>query len=53
MMSIDIKTNQEFKDGFRFFTHEDITVSLDPPVIFVGPVDEQRSLNETQFYDFQ
>ena len=53
MTSIDMKTNQEFKNGFRFFTHEDITISLDPPIIFVGPIEDQRIMSEEQFYDFQ
>ena len=53
MCSIDVKMNQEVKDGFRFFTHEDITISLDPPAIYVGPIEEQRVFTETLFYDFQ
>ena len=53
MASIDVKMNQELKDGFRFFTHEDITLTLDPPAIFVGPVEDKRMFNESLFYDFQ
>jgi hypothetical protein len=40
MSSIDTRMNQELKDGFRFFTHEDITISLDPPAIYVGPLED-------------
>jgi hypothetical protein len=39
MASIDVKMNQELKDGFRFFTHEEITITLDPAQIIVGPLD--------------
>ena len=53
MTSIDVKANEQFKDGFRFFTREDITISLDPPVIFVGPIEESRIMDEATFYDFQ
>lgn len=53
MTSIDVKTNQEFKDAFRFFTHEDIIISIDPPTIFVGPIEQKRQMTEVQFYDFQ
>ena len=53
MASIDVKMNQELRDGFRFFTHEDITLTLDPPAILVGPGEEQRILNEKGFYDLQ
>ena len=53
MASIDLKMNQELKDGFRFFTHEDITISLDPPAIYVGPLEDNRVFTELLFYDFQ
>ena len=53
MASIDVKMNQELRDGFRFFTHEDVTLTLDPPAILVGPGEEQRILNEKSFYDLQ
>ena len=53
MTSIDVKTNQEFKSGFMFFTHEEATITLDPPQIFIGPLEDERIITETQFYDFQ
>ena len=53
MASIDLKMNQELKDGFRFFTHEDITISLDPPAIYVGPLEDDRVFTELLFYEFQ
>ena len=52
MASIDLKMNQELKDGFRFFTHEDITISLDPPAIYVGPLEDDRVFTELLFYEF-
>ena len=53
MASIDPKMNQEIKDGFRFFTHEEISLSLDPPAIVVGPLEDKRIIQEQLFYDFQ
>ena len=53
MASIDPKMNQEIKDGFRFFTHEEISLSLDPPAIAVGPLEDKRIIQEQLFYDFQ
>ena len=53
MASIDLTMNQTLKDGFRFFTHEDITISVDPPIILVGPAEEERKLDEASFYDLQ
>ena len=53
MASIDLSMNQQLKDGFRFFTHENITISINPPIILVGPGEEQRQLTETSFYDLQ
>ena len=53
MSSIDQTMNQMLKSAFRFFTHEEITILLDPPSIFIGPLEDQRVMNEKQFYDFQ
>lgn len=53
MASIDVKMNEMLKDGFRFFIHEEIALSLDPPAIFVGPIESKRILTEELFYDFQ
>ena len=53
MASIDIQMTQGLKDAFRFFTHENVTLTLNPPNIFVGPIEEKRVLSETQFYDLQ
>lgn len=53
MASIDTTMNAQLKDGFRFFTHEEATLSLDPPAIYVGPIEEKRVFTEVLFYDFQ
>lgn len=53
MASIDVKMNQQLKEGFRFFTHEEISLTLDPPAIYVGPIEDKRVLNEQSFYDLQ
>ena len=53
MVSMDATVNQTIKAAFRFFTHEDVTFSLDPPQIVVGPLEEKRILDEAHFYDLQ
>ena len=53
LATLDIQINQVLKSAFRFFTHEDITFSLEPPQIVIGPLDEKHILDEGNFYDFQ
>ena len=53
MSSIDLVTNELLKAAIRFFTHEEATIMLDPPSIFIGPLEDKRIMNEKQFYDFQ
>ena len=53
MCTLDMKINSLVKQGFQFFTHEDILISLDPPQIIIGPAEEQHILTESKFYDFQ
>ena len=53
MATLDFKINTLIKDGFKFFTHEDILISLEPPQILVGPAQEQHVLDEAKYYDFQ
>jgi hypothetical protein len=52
MCSVDPATNSLLKEAFRFFTHEEITLSLTPPTIMIGPLKEQRAITEKTFYDF-
>lgn len=49
----DLEFNQKFKEAFLFFTHEQISFSIDPAQIIVGPLDEKHILTEEKFYDLQ
>ena len=51
--AIDPEVNQTLKEAFLFFTHENITISLEPAQIIVGPIEEKHLLSEEKFYDFQ
>lgn len=51
--NIDIKTNQLLREAFRFFIHENVTFSLDPAQIIIGPIEEKHLLNEENFYNFR
>ena len=53
LASIDLQVNELFKSAFRFFTHETIIFSLDPPQIIIGQGEVQHNLTEENFYDFQ
>lgn len=53
MASIDAQMNLSLKEGFKFFTHENIAISLEPPAIYIGPLTEQRVFTEELYYDFQ
>lgn len=53
MVSLDLQLNLLLKKAFRFFTHSEITFSLDPAQIIVGPLEEKHILTESKFYDFQ
>ena len=53
MASIDPAMNEALTGAFRFFTHEEATITLEPPSIFIGPLEEKRIMEEKQFYDFQ
>ena len=51
MVSMDAQVNSLVKSAFRFFTHSEATFSLDPPGIFLGPLEEKHILDEKHFYD--
>ena len=53
MACMDVNVNSTLKQAFRFFTHEEVTFSLEPPQIVIGPLQEKHILNEEKFYDFQ
>ena len=53
MVSMDLHINQLVKSALRFFTHSNVTFSLDPPAIFFGPAEEKHILDEKHFYELQ
>ena len=53
LSSLDVQVNTIIKQAFRFFTHSQVTLTLDPPSIIIGPVEEKHILDETHFYDLQ
>ena len=53
MVGMDATLNQQMKDAFRFFTHDNITFSFDPPQIIIGPIEEKHLLNEEDFLEFR
>ena len=53
LATMDLKINETLKSAFRFFTHENVIFSLDPPQIIIGQGDVQHNLTEESFYDFQ
>ena len=54
MISIDKEVNETARNALRFFTHEtEISFSLDPAQIILGPLQEKHLLTEDKFYDFQ
>lgn len=54
MVMTDKLSGEMFKKAFKFFTNEDdISFSLDPAQIIIGPVSNNHYINESKFYDFQ
>ena len=53
LVSLDIEVNMIVKAAFRFFTKLQVSFSMDPPQIFLGPLEEQHIMDEAHFYDFQ
>ena len=53
LATMDIEVNRTIKKAFRFFTHSEATISLDPAQIILGPIEEKHILTESKFYDFQ
>jgi len=52
MATIDMEVNLTLKKAFRFFTHSEATISLEPAQIIIGPLEEKHLLTEAKFYDF-
>lgn len=53
MSAFDPQINDLIKRGFRFFVKDEITISLEPAQIIIGPLEEKHILDEEKFYDFQ
>lgn len=53
MAGMDANMNQDIRDAFHFFTHDDISLSYDPPQIIIGPIEEKHLLNEEGFNEFR
>lgn len=51
--TVDPEINNTLRGAFKFFTHENITISLEPAQIIIGPLEEKHLLTEENFYDFQ
>jgi len=51
--ALDKEVNRVLREAFNFFTHETITISLDPAQIIIGPIEEKHLLTEEKFYDFR
>lgn len=53
MSSLDVTVNTTIKAAFKFFTHQSITIVIDPPSIIIGPLEQKHLLEESNFYDLQ
>ena len=53
MTNMDKEINQKAKEAFYFFTHENVTFSLEPAQIVVGPLQEKHLITEEMFYDMR
>lgn len=54
LTTLDAEANTILKESFQAFCKEsEVTFSLDPAQIILGPLEEKHILNEEKFYDFQ
>lgn len=53
LTSLDINMNMLAKQAFQFFTHENVSFSLEPAQIILGPIEEKHIMGEEDFYEFQ
>ena len=51
--ALDPQVNRMMKEAFQFFTHEEVTFSLEPAQIIIGPSEDRHLLSEENFYDLQ
>ena len=45
--------NSKAKEAFRFFLHDNVTFSLSPAQIIIGPLEEKHIMTEEVFYRFR
>ena len=53
LVETDIQMRDLVKEAFYFFLQDDVTFSLEPAQIIVGPLSEKHFLDEGKFYDLQ
>ena len=53
LASADMEVNQLIKKAFFFFTREQVSFSLEPAQIIIGPLAEKHLLTEDKFQDFK
>lgn len=53
LASADMEVNQLIKKAFFFFTREQVSFSLEPAQIIIGPLTEKHLLTEDKFQDFK
>lgn len=53
MCQTEVDIGNMAKQGFKFFTGEDVIFSLEPPGIVFGEVGEKRIMDEALFHDFR
>ena len=53
LTAVDKNSNETLKEAFRFFTHENVSFSLEPAQIIIGPPEEKHILNEEKFYELR
>ena len=51
--SMDMQTNLLIKSAFQFFTKSEVSFTIEPAQIILGPLEEKHILDEQHFYDLQ
>lgn len=53
LTQMSAELNKQVRDAFRFFMRDNVSFSINPPVIIVGPLEEKREMTEEIFMEFQ
>ena len=53
LATMEVEIQETLKESFRFFCHEEVTLSFEMEQIIIGPIEEQHILTEDKFYDLQ